>query len=92
MGKRLFLGLAAVAMLSLAGAASAGPECRCLYDGRTFDQGQYACIRIGGTARLARCGMALNNSSWIFVKDGCPSAALTPIPSAALASIRAPAF
>ena len=78
MGKSAALAL--VILLALPAAATAGPECRCRYQGKEFEQGALACIRIGATTRLARCDMLLNNSSWTFIKDGCPSAALTPLP------------
>jgi hypothetical protein len=55
-------------------AAPAGAECTCRYAGQSFQQGQTVCIRVGGSARLARCDMALNNSSWTFLKQGCPTA------------------
>jgi hypothetical protein len=55
--------------------SAAGHQCRCRYQGKEFAQGEVVCIRVGGVSRLARCGMNLNNSSWEFIKDGCPSAA-----------------
>jgi len=58
--------------------ASAGRHCR--YQGKIFHQGDVVCIRVDGQTRLARCGLALNNGSWNFLQDGCPTALLTPIP------------
>jgi hypothetical protein len=37
---------------------------------QTYAQGQVVCIK----GKLARCGMALNNSSWIFLASSCPEA------------------
>ena len=91
MRKRLLLLTAALAVL--AGPALAdgpGMDCRCLYKGKYFEQGDTVCIRVDGHSRLARCDMALNNTSWTFIKngDGCPSAslapAMTPIPKGVL--------
>ena len=75
--------LFALAVLAPAGAL-AEHQCQCLYQGRKFDQGALVCIRVDGTARLARCDMLLNNSSWIFLKTGCPTAAFTPLPAKTL--------
>jgi hypothetical protein len=49
--------------------------CQCRANGREFQQGQLACLKLPGGTQLARCGMELNNSSWKKVQDGCPSAA-----------------
>lgn len=57
--------------------ASAGRHC--LYQGKIFRQGDVTCIRVDGKTRLARCEMMLNNATWNFLQDGCPTALLTPI-------------
>jgi hypothetical protein len=45
----------------------------CVANGRTFAQGELACIELPcQTPYLARCGMVLNNSSWQKVSDQCP--------------------
>ncbi len=81
MGKGLVPGLMGLsAVLILATPASAGRHCR--YEGRIFNQGDMVCISVDGRTRLARCGMMLNNASWNFIQDGCPTAALTPLPGA----------
>ena len=60
----------------------AAADCRCRgSDGRTFGLGDLACIKTAKGPRLARCEMALNNSSWTIVRDDCPSAMATPVPS-----------
>lgn len=81
MTRGLVLAVAGVAAMTIVPAGSARAECRCRYDGKVFEQGQLVCIRVGGVTRLARCDMALNNSSWIFLKDACPTALLTPLPA-----------
>jgi hypothetical protein len=81
MGKGLILGLMGLsAVLILAAPAAAGRHCR--YEGRIFNQGDLVCISLAGKTRLARCGMMLNNATWNFLQDGCPTAALTPLPRA----------
>jgi hypothetical protein len=80
MGKGLILALVGLsAFLVLATPASAGRHCR--YEGRIFNQGDMVCISVDGRTRLARCGMLLNNASWNFIDDGCPTAALTLLPN-----------
>jgi hypothetical protein len=89
MGKGLVLALAGLsAVLILASPASAGRHCR--YEGRIFNQGDLVCINLSGKTRLARCEMMLNNASWNFVQDGCPTAALTPLPGARSSGDRSP--
>ena len=82
MSKRLILSIAAlVAFIAPAFAGEHGFDCRCRYQGKYFEQGETVCIRVDGQSRLARCDMALNNSSWTFMKaNGCPSASMTPVP------------
>jgi hypothetical protein len=76
MGKGLIRALVGLsAILILATPALAGRHCR--YEGRIFNQGDMVCISVDGRTRLARCGMLLNNASWNFIQDGCPTAALT---------------
>jgi hypothetical protein len=79
MGKRCdlaFLGLATM-LLAFPEPASAGRHC--LYQGKIFRQGDVTCIRVDGKTRLARCEMLLNNATWNFFQDGCPTALMTPI-------------
>jgi hypothetical protein len=59
--------------------ASAMADCQCRANGRSFEQGEVACLRLPNGTELARCGKELNNSSWKKVQDGCPSAAADPI-------------
>jgi hypothetical protein len=79
--RRLVLAVASVAAMMIVPAGSARAECQCRYDGKVFEQGQLVCIRVGGATRLARCDMALNNSSWIFLERGCPTALVTSLPT-----------
>ena len=53
-------------------------DCQCMANGRTFHHGEIACLRLPSGSQLARCGMVLNNSSWIKLQDGCPVAAIAP--------------
>jgi hypothetical protein len=80
MGIRLGTALTLLALSSLPSFAENGIACRCLYQGRYFEQGETVCIRVNGRDRLARCDMELNNSSWTFLQNGCPSARMSPAP------------
>jgi hypothetical protein len=89
MGKGLIPALMGLSVVFvLATPASAGRHCR--YEGRIFNQGDMVCISVDGRTRLARCGMLLNNASWNFLQDGCPTAALTPLSAGSPSCDRAP--
>ena len=45
--------------------------CYCRMEGRTFDMGEIACLRVDGRNELARCDMVLNNPSWTLLKRPC---------------------
>lgn len=42
--------------------------------------GETVCMKTPTGSRLARCDMALNNTSWVFLDAPCPSAEMTPAP------------
>ena len=79
MTARLALAVLVLSAFS-SGEAFAEHKCQCLYQGKKFEQGAFVCIRVDGATRLARCDMLLNNSSWTFVKSGCPTALISPMP------------
>ena len=87
MGPRLLTTFAALVVSAGPLAAAGGSECRCLYQGRYFEQGETVCIHVDGSERLAQCDMALNNSSWRFLAKSCPSASMTPLPPGVLALV-----
>ncbi|GIL00897.1 MAG: hypothetical protein BroJett030_07960 [Alphaproteobacteria bacterium] len=72
--KRVALAAALIAGLSAAGGARA--DCTCRYEGGDVLEGQTACIRTSSGARLARCEKFLNNTSWTFLDQPCPTAQL----------------
>ena len=51
--------------------AAAAPACTCRYAGQTYQNGEYACIKLGGDYRLAQCSLSENVSSWRFLQEGC---------------------
>ena len=58
--------IAAEALLSPASA-----DCTCRWQGRDYDLGQSACLQSPKGARIATCGMVLNNTSWQFTETPC---------------------
>jgi hypothetical protein len=61
-------------------------DCTCRAAGKAYELGQTACLTVGGSPRLARCEMALNNTSWTFLPDACPAVSgLAPFSVAGLA-------
>ena len=52
--------------------AAHAAECVCRAQGRTFAVGESACLRTAAGARVAECGMVLNNTSWQFTARPCP--------------------
>ena len=72
------------ALLTVAsGAANAGPngDCTCRYQGGDVLEGQTACIKTSKGMMLARCDRVLNNTSWKFLDQPCPSAELNFTPA-----------
>lgn len=68
--------VATAAAVIIAGPALAGPNCTCRMAGKTYQEGEVACIRLSGDAYTARCEMNLNTTSWKKIADGCPTASL----------------
>ncbi|HEV7307666.1 hypothetical protein [Ensifer sp.] len=78
-GRTILLGMtAAVATLLAVSVARAGPpdhDCTCRNrDGSKYELGQVACLRVDGSAYMARCEMNLNVTTWKKLRDGCPTA------------------
>jgi len=75
----LILGSAIAGFSSAAGAQdvqAAGPNinCTCRYRGKSIKLGETVCMQTPGGSRLARCEMALNNTSWKILGGSCPLA------------------
>ena len=57
--------------------SNAGPSCTCRYAGQSFQVNSCVCITTSALGpQVACCGMVVNNTSWTFTKNACPSAAL----------------
>lgn len=68
--------------------ALAGPKCTCRFQGENYRIGEVACI----LGQLKQCEMALNNTSWRTLSDGCPQAHLQQSKPDASAGLRTTAL
>lgn len=62
------------ALMMLAGDAAlnaAAADCTCRARGQEFELGQSTCLATAKGARIATCGMVLNNTSWQFSDTPC---------------------
>jgi hypothetical protein len=61
-----------VVLAGIAGGVSiAAADCTCRSQGRDFELGQSTCLQTPKGARIATCGMVLNNTSWQFTNTPC---------------------
>ena len=51
-------------------------DCTCRSRGRDYELGQSACLQSPKGARIATCGMVLNNTSWQFTDAPCTISAV----------------
>ena len=61
-------------LVVLAGDAAltaAAADCTCRARGQEFELGQSTCLATPKGARIATCGMVLNNTSWQFSDTPC---------------------
>ncbi len=56
------------------------PNCTCRYAGQSYALDTCVCIVTPQGARMACCGMVVNNTSWKFTRNGCPVAAAPESP------------
>lgn len=66
----------ALLVLPQAGAAIAGENCKCRFNGGEVNEGETVCIKTASGQKLARCERVLNNTSWKMLQDGCPVGSL----------------
>jgi hypothetical protein len=74
---QLCVAMALIAALE-ARPAMADPDCTCRAQGRDFKLGQSVCLATPQGARIATCGMVLNNTSWQFTETPCVVSGLRP--------------
>lgn len=71
----MILGLMTASQSAVADAAK---TCQCRAGGEYYNTGSLICLGKGKNAQMARCEMALNNTSWKLLGERCPYAASTP--------------
>jgi len=57
-------------------ASSAAADCTCRWQGRDYELGRSVCLQSPKGARIATCGMVLNNTSWQFTETPCTVSAV----------------
>ena len=62
--------LALLALIALTGASPAA-DCTCRSQGRDYELGKSVCLQSPKGARIATCGIVLNNTSWQFSDTPC---------------------
>ncbi|MEZ5800497.1 MAG: hypothetical protein R3D29_08480 [Nitratireductor sp.] len=67
-------------MMTASPAIAAGPngDCTCRSPGGDVVEGQTACLKTSKGMVLARCEKVLNNTSWKFLDQPCPTANYSP--------------
>lgn len=63
--------LPCAAVMLAVSAAAASADCTCRSQGRDYELGQSVCLQSPKGARIATCGMVLNNTSWQFSETPC---------------------
>ena len=63
--------LFAIVALIAANDVSLAADCTCRSQGRDYELGQSVCLQTPKGARIATCGMVLNNTSWQFSDTPC---------------------
>jgi hypothetical protein len=72
-----------VALIAASDASLA--DCTCRSQGRDYELGKSVCLQTPKGARIATCGMVLNNTSWQFSETPC---VVSDIPAEAPAPAR----
>ncbi len=83
------IALVAIGLAIVSEPASAA--CTCRARDVVANEGEVVCLNTPLGQRLARCDKVLNNTSWTFLREGCPTASqsLTPAEQT-LADLRDP--
>ena len=61
----------AIFALTAASDVSLAADCTCRSQGRDYELGTSVCLQTPKGARIATCGMVLNNTSWQFSDTPC---------------------
>lgn len=77
-----------VSLIAADALTPASADCTCRSQGRDYELGQSVCLQSPKGARIATCGMVLNNTSWQFTETPCTVSAVPqahPAPAGAAA-------
>lgn len=78
--KKIATGFISATVLSMSiGFAFAGENCQCRAGGQYYQTGSLICMGTGDNRQMARCEMALNNTSWKMLGEQCPYAFSDPV-------------
>jgi hypothetical protein len=69
--RRTLIALIVMLMIADATLSFAAADCTCRSQGRDYDLGKSVCLSTPKGARIATCGMVLNNTSWQFSETPC---------------------
>jgi hypothetical protein len=69
--RRTRIALIATLIIADAALSVAAADCTCRSQGRDYDLGKSVCLSTPKGARIATCGMVLNNTSWQFSETPC---------------------
>ncbi len=82
------LGFAIICLGSVGSAAE--QQCICRSPDRSYVEGTCVCLqRPGGAQELACCSRVLNNPSWRFTGEGCPTARTEPATPTMMSTVSA---
>lgn len=77
--KQLAVALVSASLISMSsGFSFAGETCQCRAGGQYYNTGSLICMGKGENRQMARCEMALNNTSWKMLGEQCPYAFSSP--------------
>ena len=70
-----------LAALIVASDVAFAADCTCRSQGRDYELGKIVCLQTPKGARIATCGMVLNNTSWQFSDTPCVISELPEAPA-----------
>lgn len=77
--KKIATAIISISFMSFSsGFAFAGEACQCRAGGQYYNTGSVICMGKGENRQIARCEMALNNTSWKMLGEQCPYALSDP--------------
>lgn len=72
----MFRFLTALVFFACTFSVQAGENCTCKYKDSDIAEGQTICMNTANGSQMATCSRVLNNTSWKFLGQPCPTAKL----------------